>query len=69
MMGACGWVSEENFSGRLVSALSKHLRATLEAQRGVRIIGAEFDTDAAVPVRGLRPAVLCVRFADGRNAI
>jgi hypothetical protein len=64
----CGWVSEESYNAGLMPALSKQGDTTIEAQRDVRSNRAERDPDAAVPVPGMRPAVLCVCLADGHDA-
>ncbi len=62
------WVYEDNCNARLMPALSKQSDSTIEAQRDVRIIRPEHDTDATVSVRGLRSAFLRVCFCYGRES-
>lgn len=65
----CGRIFGENYSGLRMSPLPKQGNAQVEAQRDVGINGTAGDTDAAIPLRGLRPAVRCVCLADRHNAI
>src|ERR1700721_3495058 len=64
-----GGVTEENYTARPMPVLSTQSDTTIHTKRDVRSNRAERDPDAAVPVRGLRSAVLWVCLADGLNAI
>jgi hypothetical protein len=63
-----GWVYEDNCNARLMPALSKQSDSTIKAQRDVRIIRPEHDTDATVSVRELRSALLRICFSYGRES-